>query len=254
MYPILFKIGAFPVYSYGLMVALGFLLGIWFACRFAVKEGLKAETILDLALWVIISSIIGARFFYVIGQLSYYKDNWLEIFMLQRGGLVILGGVLAAILATYLFAKKHQLSFLKLFDICTPATIIGISIGRIGCFLNGCCFGVETDSFLGVVFPPGSLAYSYFPHEHIWPTQLFSSFSLLLVFGLLLFIYKHKKYDGFVFYWGLVLYSLDRFTVEFFRFSPMRWLNLTPSQWLLLVLFGVGVYGLVHKSSSRLIK
>ena len=252
MFPILFKLGPFSVFSYGVMAALGFLAGILVSLHFAKKEGLSAETILDLAVYVIIGSIIGARLLYVLGQWHLYKDNLLEIFMLQHGGLVVLGGVIAAILVVFWFAKKKKISFLKLFDICTPATLLGLTIGRIGCFLNGCCFGVPTDCACGVNFPPRSLAHSYFPHEHLWPTQLFSSAGLLIAFLIIFVFYQRKKFDGQVFFIGLIFYSIYRFTVEFYRFSPMHWLGLTPSQWVEILLSIIGVWGLIRKSSSQI--
>jgi len=252
MFPILFKLGPFSVFSYGVMAALGFLAGILVSLHFAKKEGFSAETILDLAVYVIIGSIIGARLLYVLGQWHLYKDNLLEIFMLQHGGLVVLGGVIAAILVVFWFAKKKKISFLKLFDICTPATLLGLTIGRIGCFLNGCCFGVPTDCACGVNFPPRSLAHSYFPHEHLWPTQLFSSAGLLIAFLIIFVFYQRKKFDGQVFFIGLIFYSIYRFTVEFYRFSPMHWLGLTPSQWVVILLSIIGVWGLIRKSSSQI--
>jgi len=248
MFPILFKFGPFSVFSYGVMAALGFLVSILISLHFAKKEGIAAETILDLAVYVIIGSIIGARLLYVLGQWQIYKDNLLEIFMLQHGGLVVLGGLLAGFLVIFLFAKKKGIPPLKIFDICTPGGLLGLTIGRIGCFFNGCCFGVPTDHFFGIAFPPGSLAYSYFAHEELWPTQLFSSAGLLIAFLIILVFYQHKKFNGQVFFVGLILYSIYRFTVEFYRFSPMHWLGLTPSQWIVILLSIIAVWGLVRNA------
>jgi len=230
------------------MVALGYLLGILVSLFYARKEGLAAETILDLAVWVIISGIIGARLFYVIGQWGDYRHNLLDIVMIQKGGLVILGGFLTNLLVVSLYCRAKKILLLKLFDTLAPAAALGLAIGRIGCFLNGCCFGLPTNLPWGLKFPFGSLAHSYFPNEVIHPTQLYSSFLLLLVFLVVtIIIYPRKKYDGQVFYWWLILYSLYRFTVEFFRYSPMHWLTLTPSQWVVIGLFGCGVVGLLKR-------
>jgi len=246
MHPVLLNLGPITLFTYGFMVALGFICGILVALYYAKQEGISKDTVFDLAIYVIIFALIGARLFYVIGQWGYYKNNLFEIFMLQRGGLVILGGILFAIATLAICSRIKHLPLLKLLDIATPTTAIGIAIGRIGCFMNGCCFGLPTKMPWGVVFPAGSLAYSYFPNQHIHPTQLYSSFSVLLIFFILVLLYKHKKFDGFVFLWGVILYSLYRFIVEFFRFSPMHWWGLTPSQWIVLVLVVVAVAMLVR--------
>lgn len=225
------------------MIALAFLVGIFTAIRYARREGIKAETILDLALYVMIAAVAGARLFYVVGQWEIYKDNLPEVLMLQKGGLVFLGGLLFSILTVIIYAKAKNQPLLKLLDALTPATAIGYAVGRVGCFLNGCCFGLPTQLPWGVVFPPGSLAALYSPGEHLHPTQIYSIFSMLIVFGALVWIYRHKKYDGQILAWGLVLYSIYRFFVEFLRYSPLHWFSLTPSQWLSFLLFSFGLWG-----------
>ncbi|MEA3492818.1 MAG: prolipoprotein diacylglyceryl transferase [Candidatus Margulisiibacteriota bacterium] len=247
MRPILFNIGGLSIHSYGLMMAIAFLVGIFIAICYAKREELKGDIIIDLSVYVIIAAIVGARFLYVAGQWDKYKDNLLDIFMVQKGGLVFLGGLLLSILVVVLYAKRKRIPVLKLLDVLTPGTALGYAITRIGCFLNGCCFGMPTDSPCGIEFPPGSLAYFYYPDQHLHPTQLYSSASMLLAFIILIVLYRFKKFDGQIFYWGLIFYSVYRFAVEFLRFSPMHWLGLTPSQWIVLLTFAIGVYGLVHK-------
>lgn len=250
MHPLLFSVGPISLYAYGLMVALGYLAAILVSLYFAKKERIKGELILDLAVYVIVFSILGARLFYVLGQWDQYKDNLLEILMLQKGGLVVLGGILFSMLAIMWFAKKKGIPALKLFDILSPAVALGMALGRIGCFLNGCCFGLPTKVFWGMVFPPASLAYAYFPGEHLHPTQLYSFLGDFFVFAILLWIYHRKKYDGHVFYWWLVLYSSCRFLIEFFRYSPFHWLGITPSQWIVVVMFGIGIYNLIKNQKQ----
>ncbi|MBU0672704.1 MAG: prolipoprotein diacylglyceryl transferase [Candidatus Margulisbacteria bacterium] len=246
MYPILFKIGPFSIHAYGFMIAIAFLTGIIVALYYAKREGLKSETILDLALYVIIAAIVGARLLYVIGTWNQFEGNILEMFMVQRGGLIFLGGLILAVLVVIGYARIKKINVLKLLDILTPGTALGYAITRIGCFLNGCCFGLPTKLPWGLEFPFGSLAYSYYPHEHIHPTQLYSSGSMLAAFVILLILYQKKKYDGFVFYWGLLFYSIYRMLVEFLRFSPVHWLGLTPSQWVLVGTFILAISGLVY--------
>lgn len=250
MYPILFKLGGFSFYSYGLMVALGFLCIVFLSLLFAKREGIKAEHILDLAIYATIGSFVGARLFYVAGQWNIYKDNPWEIIMIQRGGLVFLGGLIFGLLVITWYARVKHIPLLKLLDAITPGVALGYAFGRIGCFLNGCCFGLPTHLPWGVTFPDGSLARYFLPDEPLHPTQLYSSFSMLLAFILLLLIYRHKKYEGQIFFWGLIFYSVYRFTVEFFRFSPMHLWGLTPSQLVVIVTFIIGLAGLIYKKRS----
>ncbi|MFC1511517.1 prolipoprotein diacylglyceryl transferase, partial [Candidatus Margulisiibacteriota bacterium] len=124
----------------------------------------------------------------------------------------------------------------------------GIAIGRVGCFLNGCCFGLPTKLPWGMVFPFGSLAHSYFPGEHLHPTQLYSSLGGLVIFLLIVWLYRQKKYDGHIFLWWLIFYSIYRFLVEFLRYSPMHWLGLTPSQWIVVFVGGSALLAILKRA------
>jgi phosphatidylglycerol:prolipoprotein diacylglycerol transferase len=247
MYPVLFKIGPFPIHAYGFMVAIAFLVGILISLYYAKREGIKSEIILDLAVYVVIAAIVGSRLFYVIGQWDQYKNNILEIFMVQKGGLVFLGGFLLAMLVMVWYAKRRAVPLLKLFDVVAPGTALGYAIARIGCFLNGCCFGLPTDVPWGIVCSPDSLAHSYFPEAHLHPTQLYSAASMILVFIIVVLLFPRKKFDGYIFFWWIILYSIYRFLVEFLRYSPIHWLGLTPSQWMVLPAAVLAVYALIYK-------
>ncbi|MBN3032966.1 MAG: prolipoprotein diacylglyceryl transferase [Candidatus Saganbacteria bacterium] len=251
MFPVLFKFGGLELRSYGFFVALGFAAGILVSFVYARREKIARQLILDLALWVIIASVAGARLVYVLGQWDYYRRNLPEIIMLQNGGLVFLGGLLLALLTVYLFARRRRLPLLKLLDALTPGTALGYAIGRLGCFLNGCCFGLPTTMPWAIVFPRGSLAAAYCPDTALHPTQLYASLSMLFAFLALVWLYRAKKFGGQILFSGLVFYSLYRFVIEFFRFSPLRWLALTPSQWLVIPLFVLGIWGLVHFGRYR---
>lgn len=251
MYPILIKIGPFAIHAYGFMIAIAFLVGILISLHYAKKSGISPETILDLTIYVIIAALVGARLFYVIGQWDQFKNNILEIFMVQKGGLVFLGGLLLAVLVIIWYAKWKKIPLLKLLDIATPASAIGYAITRVGCFLNGCCFGLPTNVPWGMVFPFGSLAYSYFPDEHIHPTQLYAIFSGLIIFLVTLYLWKIKKIDGQVFFWGIILYGVYRFIVEIFRYCPpeLYLFGLNPGQIISIGMVVGGIIGLrlIHK-------
>lgn len=230
MHPILLKFGPLTLYSYGLMVALGFLAGIFLAAYLAKKSGIEPEIILDIAPFVLVGSILGARIFYAMEFWREFRGNPLEIFFLWKGGLVFYGGLLFAILGLLLAVKIFKLDFWKIMDILAPSTALGYAIGRIGCFLNGCCYGVETKVPWAVNFPTETVL------RH--PTQIYASFSGLLICSLLLLIFfKYRKFDGLVLIWGLLLYGVYRFLIEFIRTNPRYLLNLTEAQWASILLF-----------------
>lgn len=247
MYPTLFHLGGLTVHSYGLLVALGLAIGIAIIARYASKyEGLAPELIIDLALYCVIAAFIGARLLYVLGEWQYFLANPLEIIMVQHGGLVFFGGFLLGLAALILLAGRKRLPLLKIMDAAAPGLSLGYAIGRLGCFLNGCCFGLPTTLPWGVVFPAGSLAAQYCPGEKLHPTQLYSSFLMTLVFLFIAWLYRRKKFDGEIAGWWFILYALYRFIVEFFRYSPFHWFGLTPMQWLVVPLFACGAWGLVY--------
>jgi len=250
MYRILFHIGSFPIYSYGVMIALAFVVGILFAMREAKRCGEDPERILDISLYVIIGALIGGRLGYVIFHLDYYSKNPLKIFYFRQGGLAFLGGFILAYIFGLWYVKRSKLSFWKYTDIVAPSIALGLGIGRIGCFLNGCCFGVVSEKY-GIKFPALNMPPVYLQQlkdgliasgsSHtlpVIPTQLYSSLYGFLIFIILIWIKKYKKYDGFIFLIFLILYSISRFIIEFFRFyeNDYIFLNLTITQAICIII------------------
>ncbi len=228
MHPILFRLGTLTVYSWGFMVALGFAAGILVAFQRARKEGLSPEDIMDLSMWAIISALIGARSFYVIGFYSEFISNPLSVFYVWEGGMVFYGGLIFSMAAIGIMVRRKKLPLLKVLDIAAPTAAIGYSIGRIGCFLRGCCYGVKCDLPWGVHFPDVA--------GLVHPTQIYSSIAGLLIFIVLVIIRERKKYDGQVFFWGLMFYCVYRFIIEFFREYSIHVFGLTQSQWITVAL------------------
>jgi phosphatidylglycerol:prolipoprotein diacylglycerol transferase len=150
------------------------------------------------------------------------------------------------------YAKTKNIPKLKLLDIISPGIALGYSIGRIGCFLNGCCFGKPTDLPWGLVYSSVSPAGNYYPGIALHPTQLYAMVSMFMVFVILAILFEKKKCDGQIFYWLLIFYSVYRFLVEFLRYCPHYWLSLTPSQWIVVFLFIFGIFGLVSKNTKLL--
>jgi phosphatidylglycerol:prolipoprotein diacylglycerol transferase len=235
MHPVLFQIGPLTIYSWGVMVALGFAVGIVVAVLRAQKEGFPPETVVDLSMYILLSAIIGARLFYVIQFWNEFKNNVWSVFAVWEGGMVFYGGLIAALLVLLWQVKRKKIDLLKILDIAAPSTAIGYSIGRLGCFLRGCCFGVESN-----LLPD-------FRH----PTQLYSSIAGLLIFAVLIYIREKKKYDGQVFVWAIISYSIYRFSIEFVRYSPVYYLGLTPSQWIAGFTFILAVGSIIYWKGVR---
>jgi len=225
VHPTLIKIGPLEIHSYGLMLAISFLLGILLSMHRAKKQNIDPNKIMDLSVVIVVSAILGARFLYVIFHLDEFRGHWLDTInpfqssgQIGIAGLTMLGGFLAALASSVFYMQWHKLPVLKISDILVPALGLGSFLTRIGCFFNGCCYGTPTNVPWGVIFPPESAAGYHFTNIPIHPAQLYSSFYGLLILVILLIIERWKRYDGFLLYVFLILYGLSRFTVDLFRY------------------------------------
>ncbi len=246
MHPILFKLGPLTIYSYGVMVALGFIVALTLAGREAGRSGkIEPAKILDLGFYLLLSGIIGARITYVLLNIKEYLSNPLEIFMLSHGGLIFYGGFVCSILTAAFFLKKWKISFWRAADLLSPYLALGHSIGRIGCFLNGCCYGKDTSLPLGMKFPELS--------GPVHPTQLYSSLALLFIFLVLRFLQPRFTREGRLFLLYICLYSGFRFLIEFLRGdNPACFFSLTFSQVLSAILFFAALAIFLVKSQSSI--
>ena len=227
MFPEICKIGPFTIYAYGLLLAIAFIAGSTLATRRARVEHINLDIIFNLSFLSFISGVIGARIFYVIENLSYYFKNPLEIIMLQHGGLSWYGGLFAGIISAVLYLKKRNLALFKILDLIAPFLALGQAIGRIGCLLNGCCFGSVYISGL------------YFGAHNsiIIPVQIISSGILVLIFVILRLFQNKPHPEGQIFFLYLLLYALKRFFVEFWRRdNPAFFLGLSLFQIISIVI------------------
>lgn len=232
MLPEICHIGPFTIYAYGFFLVLAFFVCAYLSHLQAVKKQINAEQIFNLCFYVFIFGIIGSRIFYVLINARFYLGHPLEIIMLQHGGMAWFGGLIFGSSAAILFIKKHKMDLLKSLDLLAPFIALGQAIGRIGCLLNGCCFGRE--SKFGLYF-------KLFDQTLI-PTQLYSCLLLLLIFFILRFRQKSKHLPGEIFCGYLFLYSLKRFFMEFLRNdSPRVFHGLTLFQILSLVMFFISL-------------
>ncbi len=189
------------------MLAVAFIAGAALAGLRAKKEGIDQEIIFNFLFLAFIWGILGARLFYVIENAGYYFREPLEIIMLQHGGLSWFGGLIAGMISGGLYLKKKKLSLYKALDLCAPFIALAQAIGRIGCLFNGCCFGRPATR--GFYFPTHS--------EVLVPIQLYSSLALLFIFIILKLLQEVPHRQGQVFFAYLLLYSLKRYIVEFWR-------------------------------------
>ena len=243
MHPILFSVFGKEIYSYGILAALGFLAGIltwlWLARRETRPPGFAA----DLGFWLMAGGIVGSRLAYVVANWSYYRAAPLEIVRIDQGGLIFYGGFLLACAALVFFARHHRVPVWHLADFAIPALAIGHALGRLGCFLNGCCYGRPAgDHLCGIAYPPVCEPGKLFPGIPLFPVQLIESSALLAIWAALLYAYPRRKKDGAVFALYLLLYPPVRFALEYLRGDERQsWFALDVAQVTSIALFLIGL-------------
>ncbi|MGO8789451.1 MAG: prolipoprotein diacylglyceryl transferase [Terriglobia bacterium] len=262
MHPFLIGIGSFHLPTYGTLLVLAILGGIYTAVRLGRRVGLDSALILDFCTWVILVALVGAKILMVLTEWSYYRANPGEIFSfstLMAGG-VFYGGFLAALFFTIWYVRVQKLSFWKLADVLAPGVALGQSVGRLGCFSAGCDYGKPTTAPWGVVFT------STFAHEvggvplgiRLHPAQLYESLTTFAIFGMLLWWFPRKKRNGDVFLAYVGMYAVARFLLEFLRGDEDRGFVLhhllSTSQFIaLLALAGIAavvIWRSVHRGKE----
>lgn len=245
MYPEIFRIGNFPINTYGVFLALAFLCAILIAVKLAARDGLPREKIYDLCLWMLLASLVGSKFLMLFTEPEYRDHPWqlLSLDFLRSGG-VFYGGLIGAILAGYFLMRRYKLPWWKTADACAPGIALGNFFGRQGCFAAGCCWGKPTTGWWGVHFTEQGNAITGVPtvvaqlndpvQQTYWsqklggnlaplrlhPTQLYESFAMLIVFLFLLWLHKRRRFSGQVILFYALLYSIIRFAIEFLRDDP----------------------------------
>lgn len=241
---ILFKILGFSVHGYGLMLAIAFLVAIFGLSKLAKPYGISSDTIIDLTIWIIIGAVIGSRIAYVLTEYRYFLSvPWWHVFSISSGGLAFHGGLIGGFLAGLIFVKTKKIYPWKLADLAAPFIALGYSIVRIGCFMNGCCYGKITNTPWALHCAANDLALRH-------PTQLYSLIGSLILFFILFRLHNHRHFSGYLFLLYIGLYSIMRFIVEIFRESPMvfPWLSLAQ---LVCVILGVTAFGLIWFFEKR---
>ena len=238
MKPILFSIGSFDIYGYGLMIALGIIAAIVLAEKRAPKLGLNPDHVFNIGMWGAGMGLVGAKILYWIVELPSIMED--PSIMLDIGnGFVVYGGIIGGIIGAVIYSRIKKIRFLQYFDLVMPSVALGQAFGRIGCFLAGCCYGRETDSWCHVVFTESMIA----PNGvKLIPTQLISSGADLLHCLVLLWIAKRAKGDGQVGGFYLIFYSIGRTLIELLRDDPRGAVGgLSTSQFISLFILLAGV-------------
>ena len=249
MYPVLFHIGTFPVHSWGLLLMIGFLLGTYRAARFAPRYGIAPEDLWDCALFGLFGGVVGGRLAFVLNpeNIAGFLHAPLTILALWQGGMTSFGGFLGGVGAGLLTARARKVNILDIGDLAAPSLAIGYFWGRIGCFLNGCCYGGVCREPWGVRFPGMT--------EPVHPTELYSAGAAAVIFAALVWAEKRRAFRGQLLLLFALLYALYRFVVEFFRegatAGPSGVAQLTQGQVACLVIAFVAAAYYAYRLRAR---
>ena len=226
MNPSLFSFGSLHLYSYGLCIAIGVMLSLFLMERRAKKEGFPSgDDVFNLTFAVLVCGFLGGRFFYVMQNLSFYLNEPMKIFAVWEGGLIFYGGAIFSVAGFWLMTRKKKLPFWKSLDFIIPYGVLTHAFGRIGCFMNGCCYGKACDLPWAVQFP--GLA------TKVHPTQIYEALFDVFLAVFLLNIRKKARFEGQIALLYFALYGMGRYLIEFLR-EPSVWMKfgLTSNQWL----------------------
>ena len=245
MHPILLELGPITIYSYGVLLAAAYLLGLWMAARRARQAGLDANKVLDLGIWVIIAALIGAKALLFIVDFDQFTSSWQEFTTLLRSGGVFYGGLLAATVVCIYLLRKHRLPLWQSADLFAPGIALGYTVGRLGCLLAGCCYGRPTDVPWAITFtdPIANVNVGTPLNVPLHPTQIYESIAGVLILVLVLVLERRgRSFPGRTFWTFVLLYSVSRFAIEFFRGDDRGMVgDLSTSQFISIVLFPLSI-------------
>ena len=250
MYPILFEIGGFPVYTYGVLLAAAYLLGLQFALVRARARNLDANRVMDLGIWIIISALIGAKLLLLVVEFDTFRRDPGELVTLMRSGGVFYGGLIAAVIVAVWYLRRHRLPVWTVSDAFAPGIALGHVIGRLGCFLAGCCYGRQTDVPWGVTFT-SDLARANVGTPlgiQLHPTQLYEAGAeLIILILLLIFERRGRPFPGRTFWGYMLVYGVTRFVIEFYRGDARGMVGMfSTSQFVSLLLVPLSIVMLLR--------
>jgi len=246
VHPILFELGPVSLKSYGLMLAISILTGIYLAKRQAKKEGIEPKEVETISFWLAVSGIFGARFLYTfVENGSYYWRHPIEFFYLQTGGISFFGALYTVVPTLWFLCWKKKLSFLQLADIFAPVLSLGLGITKIGCFLAGCCYGTVCDLPWAITFTnPQGLAQPKGVPLH--PAQLYEAVSWISLYFILVWLRKYRKVPGEIFLLFVITFGIGRALLEEFRGDSIHVKGLTSYQWMSIPVVLLGIIAWVY--------
>ncbi|HEX4948614.1 MAG TPA: prolipoprotein diacylglyceryl transferase [Blastocatellia bacterium] len=278
MFPELFKIPGidFTVNTYGALLALAFLVGLFVMARQATADNLDKNRVYDLGLWVLVASLIGSKLLMIITDWDDYEGNWRAFLSLDflRSGGVFYGGFIGAVIASIIMMRIYKLPWWRTADAFAPGIAIGQAIGRLGCFSAGCCWGKPTTGICGVHFTdkghettnvptivahlPASIQQQWAEKlggleapVHLHPVQLYEVGATLVIFAILLVMARKRKFHGQIVLAYALLYAVARFILEFWRDDPRgSLLGFSTSQFIALLVFIGGVIAYLYRSRA----
>ena len=252
MHPILFSIGDWPVYSYGVLLAAAYLIGLQLGVMRARKAGVDPARVMDLGIYLIIAALVGAKLMLIAVDWDYFRSQPRELLSLVRAGGVFYGGLIAAVAVGLWLVRRYKLPVWTTADLMAPGIALGHVVGRFGCLLAGCCYGRPTDVAWAITFTDPLAAQNVGTPLGIplHPTQLYDAGAELLILGVLLFTErKGKPFAGRTFWMYMLLYGISRFIIEFYRGDPNRGTvmgGLSTSQFVSLLLVPISLVMLAY--------
>jgi phosphatidylglycerol:prolipoprotein diacylglycerol transferase len=250
MHPVLFEAGGLTIYSYGVLLAAAYLLGLQFALIRARRRGLDPQRVMDLGIWIIVSALIGAKLLLLIVNFREFTANPRDLLGLARSGGVFYGGLIAAVVVSLLYLRRHNMPLWTTTDVFAPGIALGHVVGRLGCLLAGCCFGKPTSVPWAITFTdPAAMANVGTPlGVPLHPTQLYEAGAEALILAFLLgFERRGRPFPGRTFWSYMLLYGVSRFLVEMYRGDSrgMVFDALSTSQFVSVLLVPVSIVMLI---------
>jgi phosphatidylglycerol---prolipoprotein diacylglyceryl transferase len=252
MYPVLFEIGGFQIRSYGVIVALSFLIALWMSTREAERKGLDPKLVQDFAVYGLLGGLVGARLYFVLFSApGYFLEHPWEIFAVWSGGIGVIGSLIGGFIVAVWFCRRRNISLLRFGDTLVPGMALGQTLGQFACLLNGDSYGRPTDLPWAITYTdPRSMAPLNIP---LHPIEIYEMAAYFLVFLMVWKIRKHSRIDGFTFLTYLAGYGLARFLVDFFRGDPaiFAW-GIQAAQLFGIAMMVASLVGLVLRKELKL--
>jgi phosphatidylglycerol:prolipoprotein diacylglycerol transferase len=250
MHPVLFEAGGLTIYSYGVLLAAAYLLGLQFALMRARSRGLHSQRVMDLGIWIIISALVGAKLLLLIVDFDQFTANPRDLLSLVRSGGVFYGGLIAAVAVALMYLRRHNMPLWTTTDVFAPGIALGHIVGRLGCLLAGCCFGKPTSVPWAITFTdPVAMANVGTPlGVPLHPTQLYEAGAEAVILAVLLaFERRGRAFPGRTFWSYMLLYGVSRFIIEFYRGDTrgMVFDALSTSQFVSVLLVPVSIVMLI---------